>query len=341
MPRNLTGFLKDAFDRNVVSSEVSDYERSLRGKKPESLSRRTTDDGSLAKKYYQLVTDFFEWGWGESFHFATRAPHESFAASLARHEHYLALKLGLRPGMRVADLGCGIGGPLREIARFSGATVVGVNINGYQLERARKLTDEAGLGHLAEFLEADITKMDVPDDSFDAAFAIESTPHIADKVGVYGEIFRVLKPGACFAGYESCLTHRFDSENARHRKIKNNIQIGGSVPEIPYPNQVDDALRQVGFEFLEGRDLAENPGPGIPWYQPLAGSGFSLAGFRRSQVGRMMTRGTLRALEGLRIVPKGTLHVARLLDLCATAIVESGQLRIFTPMYFMLARKPE
>lgn len=67
--------------------------------------------------------EFYEWGWGPSFHFAPRAKGESFAASEARHEHVIALKLGLRPGMHVMDLGAGVGGPAREIARFSGAKI--------------------------------------------------------------------------------------------------------------------------------------------------------------------------------------------------------------------------
>ena len=121
--------------------------------------------------------------------------------------------------MRVADLGCGVGGPLREIARVSGATIVGVNNNDYQIERARKLTEEAGLGHLAEFLKSDFMQMDAPDESFDAAYAIEATVHAPSKVDCYGEVFRVLKPGGCFAAYDYCLTSRFDANNRRHQKI--------------------------------------------------------------------------------------------------------------------------
>ena len=123
------------------------------------MEQRKTAYKDLTNKYYDLVTDFYEYGWGDSFHFAPRAPNESFPDSLARHQRYLAQRLALRPGMRVADLGCGVGGPLREIARFSGATIVGVNNNEYQLERARKLTDEAGLGHLAEFLKGSIREL--------------------------------------------------------------------------------------------------------------------------------------------------------------------------------------
>ncbi len=38
------------------------------------LVQRTTDYESLTNKYYDLVTDFYEWGWGESFHFAPPSP---------------------------------------------------------------------------------------------------------------------------------------------------------------------------------------------------------------------------------------------------------------------------
>ena len=110
---------------------------------------------------------------GRSLHFAPRVPGERFKASIARHEHYLAHVLGLRPGMVVADLGCGVGGPLIEIARFSGARIVGINNNAYQIDRARKLTEEAALTHLAEYMHCDFLNVDAPDNSFDAVFAIK------------------------------------------------------------------------------------------------------------------------------------------------------------------------
>ncbi|KAI3699584.1 hypothetical protein L2E82_43994 [Cichorium intybus] len=59
-------------------------------------------------KYYDLVTSFYEYGWGESFHFAPRWKGESLKESIKRHEHFLALQLGLKPGQTVLDVGCGI-----------------------------------------------------------------------------------------------------------------------------------------------------------------------------------------------------------------------------------------
>ena len=341
MTSRLSRVLKSALKRDAVVSTVRSYERVYGSDEAEDLEQRKTAYRDLTNKYFDLVTDFYEYGWGKSFHFAPRAPDESFAESLARHERNLAERLALGPGMRVADLGCGVGGPLREIARFSGATIIGVNNNAYQLERARALTDEAGLGHLAEFLKCDFMHMEAPDESFDAAYAIEATIHAPTKAGCYGEVYRVLKPGGCFAAYEYCLTDRFDANNPRHRQIKSDLEVGGALPDIPFAYQIDDALRQVGFELLENGDLNEQAGPGIPWYQPLAGSRFSLTGFRSSGAGRMVTRGTLQLLEALGIVPKGSMRVSGILEVCARAMVASGRLGIFTPMYLVHARKPK
>lgn len=50
-----------------------------------------------------------------------------------RHEYYLAGRLGVKPGDKVLDCGCGIGGPYRNIANFSGANITGITINEYQV----------------------------------------------------------------------------------------------------------------------------------------------------------------------------------------------------------------
>jgi cyclopropane fatty-acyl-phospholipid synthase-like methyltransferase len=108
---------------------------------------RKADYANLVNTYYDLVTDFYENGWGRSFHFAPPVRGESFEASILRHEHHVALRLGLRPGQEALDVGCGVGGPMRAIARFSGASIVGINHNDYQIERGRAHTGRAGLGN--------------------------------------------------------------------------------------------------------------------------------------------------------------------------------------------------
>ncbi len=340
MSVKLSDVLKHADKSSGVDSSLSEYKAHFRNAERGESDDEKSEHQTVNNLYYDLVTDFFEYGWGRSFHFAPRVPGESFKASLARHEHYMAHTLGLKPGMIVADIGCGAGGPLMEIARFSGAKIVGVNSNAYQLDRARKLTEEAKLTDLADFLHCDFLSVEAPDESFDAAYSIEASCCAPDKISIYREVYRLLKPGACFGAYEYCMTERFDPSNPHHLKIKADIQLGGGLLIIDDEETVDSALRTVGFEVLETRDLSVPTGPSIPWYQPLVGSGMSFASFRSSKIGRLVTHGTLKVLEALRVVPQGSVRVADTLNLCAAAMAEAGRLGIFTPLYFVHARKP-
>ncbi len=341
MPRRLAGLLDHVVDRKAVASTVEQLERHYDPEAADGAVARKANYKDLVDSYYDLATNFYEYGWGRSFHFAPRAPQESFRASITRHQHFIAHMLDLRPGMRVADLGCGLGGPLREIARFSGAKILGVNINAYQIDKARIQTEEEGLSDMAEYVQCDFINVDEPDGSFDAVYAIEATCHAADRESVFGEALRLLRPGGRFASYEWCMTDRFDPADSHHARLKNDIEAGTGVPDLVHRRDVDPALREVGFELLEAHDLAERQGACIPWYQPLVGSGLSLAGFRNSRTGRQVAYATLRVLEALRVVPRGTSPWYRILNTGAAALAEAGRLEIFTPMYFVLARRPE
>ena len=115
MPVRLSNLLKNIQKTAGVAPTLREYEDRSRKANSGGLEGVRSDYknfANLANLYYDLVTDFYEYGWGRSFHFAPRVPGESFKASIARDEHYIAHVLGLRPGMVVADLGCGVGGPL-------------------------------------------------------------------------------------------------------------------------------------------------------------------------------------------------------------------------------------
>ena len=294
---------------------------------------------SLVNHYYDLVTDFYEFGWGQSFHFAPRRRGESFKASMLRHQHYLAERLSLKPGMQVLDVGCGVGGPMGNLARHSGAGFVGINNNAYQIERAKLHTRDVEA--LCRFIHADYMRITEDDDRYDAAFAIESMPHAPDKTAAFGEILRVLRPGACFAGYEWCLTDDFEAGNAEHLRIKNDIMVGDALPEIADTSEICTALSKAGFELLEAHDRAPESDPRMPWYRALQGRDVSLSSLPRTPFGRALTNLTLRAGERLRLFPEGSRAVSTLLNAAADALVEGGKSGIFTPMFFFLARKPE
>ena len=294
---------------------------------------------SFVNRYYDLVTDFYEFGWGRSFHFAPRRKGESFNASLLRHQYFLAERLSLKPGMQVLDVGCGVGGPMANLARHTGASFFGINNNAYQVERAKLHTRD--VESLCRFIHGDYMQIPEGDERFDAAFAIESMPHAPDKTAAFREILRVLRPGACFAGYDWCLTDGFDPGNAEHQRIKNDIMVGDALPEIASASEVCTALRSAGFELLDAGDRAVESDPETPWYRALQGRDLTLSSIPRTPFGRAVTNLTLRVGERLRLFPEGARAVSTLLNAAADALVEGGKTGTFTPMFFFLARKPE
>lgn len=322
--------------RDQVSRYRALYDESRGG----GVEARKSGYRTMVEDYYDLVTEIYEHGWGESFHFAPRHRKESFEASIARHQHFLASRLGLAPGMRVLDVGCGVGGPMRSIARFSGANVVGVNISAHQVRKATSYVERDGLSGLCELLEADFTRMPVEDDAFSAAYAFEATCHAPDKTEVFSEIFRVLRPGAELGAYEWCLTDRFDPSNPEHQRIKRGIEEGDGLPDIWTMPQTLAALRDAGFEVAEYEDRAASSDPETPWYLPLTGRELSSTGIRRTPVGRRLAWVLIRVLEAVGKAPRGTLETSQFLHAGADALVEGGETGIFTPMFYFRARKP-
>jgi len=97
--------------------------------------------------------------------------------------------------LKVLDVGCGIGGTSRYIAKkFPAAQVTGITISPEQQQRATALAAERGVGN-AKFELCDALDMKYEDNTFDLVWACESGEHMPDKVKYVEEMARVLKPG--------------------------------------------------------------------------------------------------------------------------------------------------
>ncbi|HVH80905.1 MAG TPA: methyltransferase domain-containing protein [Stellaceae bacterium] len=293
---------------------------------------------ALVNEFYDLVTDFYEYGWGQSFNFATRFRGETMREAIARGEHGLALRLGLRPGMRVLDVGCGIGGPMRSIARFSGAEIVGINNNDYQLDRAETHTRATNLEGLCSARKGDFMAMPFAPDSFDAAYAIAATCHAPSLEGVYAEVLRMLKPGGRFACVEWCTTERFNPAEPSHQRLREAVAAGNGLVAVCGTDEALAAARSAGFDIVEATDLALVGD--IPWYEPLASRGFNLASFRASKFGRWCINQALGVFEPLRVAPRGSRAVHTFLCEAADTLVAAGEAAIFTPLFLMIMQKP-
>jgi sterol 24-C-methyltransferase len=189
-------------------------------------------------------------------------------------------------------------------------------------------------------------QMSFPDNSFDAVYAIEATVHAPKLEGVYGEIFRVLKPGGVFGVYEWLMTDEYDSENVHHRDIRLGIELGNGISNMCKISDGVAAMKNVGFELLRNEDLADK-GDDLPWYWPLAGEMQYLQSYgdlftilRMNHFARIVLHGFAGLLEVVGLAPKGTKKTADALGTGADCLVAGAKENLFTPMYLMVGRKP-
>ncbi|KAI7202278.1 Sterol 24-C-methyltransferase [Hortaea werneckii] len=336
-----------AAQKEAVDEYFKHWDNKASAEETDEIRKSRRDEyATLTRHYYNLATDLYEYGWGQSFHFSRFSPGEPFRQAIARHEHYLALKMNLQENSRVLDVGCGVGGPAREICKFTGANIVGLNNNDYQIERATHYAKKEGLADKLSFTKGDFMQMSFPDNSFDAVYAIEATVHAPSLEGIYSEIFRVLKPGGVFGVYEWLMTDAYDNANPHHREIRLGIEQGDGISNMEKVEVALAAMKTAGFQLELNEDLADRPDQ-YPWYWPLSGDLRYMQSVwdfptlvRMTHIGRGLVHRFVGALEKVSLAPKGTQKTADSLALAADCLVAGGKEKLFTPMYLMVGRKP-
>ncbi|VDB90027.1 unnamed protein product [Peniophora sp. CBMAI 1063] len=342
--------MKDGRQRARLEAYTAHWKKDSAKETGADHEARNESYTDVVNGYYDGATELYEWGWAKSFHFSRFYAGEAFDAALARHEHYLAAQMSLRPGMRVLDVGCGVGGPARQIANFADVTVVGVNNNAFQVGRARRYTRDVGLDAegRVRFVRGDFMRLAeiFGEGSFDAVYAIEATVHAPSLEGVYGEIMKVLKPGGVFGVYEWAMTDAWDPTIPAHKDLAHRIELGDGIPEMRPLSSVRSAIRSVGFEIEHEEDLAARDDE-VPWYYPLEGdlrkaqtTWDLFTVWRLSRTGKLITHTVTWLAEMVGLAPRGTTGVSEALMVAAEALVEGGRTRLFTPMYLVVSRKP-
>jgi len=167
-------------------------------------NRRYQSSSSVADAYDRWTQDrLLERLWGEHVHlghYGDPAGRRDFRAAKEDFVHALVRWSGLDrlpAGSTVLDVGCGIGGSARILARDYGFKVLGISISQAQIERARQLTPTSLPN--CRFAVMDALALELPDGGpgtgFDAVWSVEAGPHMPDKQRYADELLRVLRPG--------------------------------------------------------------------------------------------------------------------------------------------------
>jgi cyclopropane-fatty-acyl-phospholipid synthase len=256
--------------------------------------RHTAERDAAAVRYhYDVGNEFFKLFLDESMTYSC-AIFSRGAETLEEAQRtkldLVASKLGLMPGMRVLDVGCGWGSFAIHAAREYGAEVTGITLSEPQAQLARELVQEAGLGEKIDIRVADYREL--PPASFDAIASIGMSEHVGEtRIDRYAEsLFALLRPGAPLLNHAIAVLDPDDDPLEDLFSMRYVFPDGEPLPL----SRVQLALERAGFHtgHVEGfrEDYAATLRHWATRLDERIGEAESLAGIERTRVWRLYLR---------------------------------------------------
>ena len=223
-------------------------------------------DAAAISFHYDMSNDFYGIVLGPSLTYSCAVWTDTTTtleqAQANKHE-LVSRKLGLEPGMRLLDIGCGWGGMVLHAAKEHGVRGVGVTLSKPQADLARKRAAELGVGDLVEIRHADYR--DVDDGRYDAISSIGMFEHVGlTQLGEYfARCYALLAPGGRLVnhgisrpGHMPTVHHtRFSRRGLSRDFTERYVFPDGELHEI---GDVVSAVQDAGFEARHMESLREH-----------------------------------------------------------------------------------
>ncbi len=217
-------------------------------------------DASSVSYHYDVSNQFYRIVLGSSMTYSCAvftSPSETLEDAQANKYDLICRKLGLRPGMRLLDIGCGWGGMVMHAAENYGVRAVGVTVSQNQVDLASKRVVEAGLADVVEIRLQDYR--DVDDGPFDAISSIGMFEHVGlPRLGTYfTQVSELLVPEG------RLLNHAISRDRPVGRRVRRSPFIDRYVfpdGELHEVGSVISALQERGLEVRHMENLREHYG---------------------------------------------------------------------------------
>lgn len=192
-------------------------------------------------EYHDAMVRMLELIWGEGY-MAPGGP-----ANVARMLEGIETR-----GKRILDVGCGLGGPAREMATTHGARVVGIDLEATLVERATDDARAARLGDRCSFQVVEPGPLPFGDESFDIVVSAGAITQTHDKAQLLGEVRRVLRPGGWLSCYEWMKSAGEYSDDMRYW-----FELEGLTYAMVTIDEQAAQLRDAGFTDVAALDATD------------------------------------------------------------------------------------
>ena len=178
-------------------------------------------------------------------------PVDAFHIRRGEATRELARVADLKPGLRVLDVGSGLGGTCRYLATAHGCQATGIDLTQEYCDVATALSQRVGLSDRTVFRQASALDLPFDDNTFDFVWTEHVQMNVQDKTTFYGEIARVLAPGGRFA------FHDILSGPGGEPHYPVPWAGDASISFLIGPEDLRELLASIGFDVRHWTDVTE------------------------------------------------------------------------------------
>ncbi|KAG9153293.1 hypothetical protein Leryth_025079 [Lithospermum erythrorhizon] len=254
-----------------------------------STKEGVDEDVKLKKgiaELYDESSEMWENLWGDHMHHGYYDVHDDGSNVSLSHHRTAQLRMiqeallfasvpedPMAKPKRIVDVGCGIGGSSRYLAKKYGAECQGITLSPVQVQRAQALTAAEGLQDNVTFQVADALNQPFPDGQFDLVWSMESGEHMPEKSKFVGELARVVAPGGRIIIVTWChrdLSSAEKSLRPEEEHLLKKICDAYYLPEWCSPSDYVKLLESLSLQDIKTADWTDNVAPFWPAVIKLA-----------------------------------------------------------------------
>ncbi len=201
--------------------------------------------------HYDQISRLYQMLWGDHIHHGYWEADESVTDAQIKLIRKLIELAKIKPGSRVLDIGCGVGGSSVWLAKNFQCSVLGLTLSPVQAKIATQRARRFKVSDATEFRVADANHLDVPSETFDVIWVIECSEHLVDKAEFIQRCYDALKPG----GVMAVCAWVDESTTLEGKRLVADVCDRMICPSLGRLEDYERWMKQSGFKNVVAKDI--------------------------------------------------------------------------------------